>query len=69
MAFTDKDRRTLDALYTSWFGEEGRGGYIDRFEDLARSHRKLRRNVYFVMGTLIGSGGLAGGLWSIFHAT
>ncbi len=68
MAFTAEDRRKLDALYTSWFGEEGRGGYIDRFEELAKSHRKLRRNFFFVMGTLIGSGGLASGLWAIFNA-
>ncbi len=41
MAFTAEDRRKLDALYTSWFGEEGRGGYIDRFEDLLRCTLRL----------------------------
>ncbi len=68
MAFTTEDRRKLDALYTSWFGEEGRGGYIDRFEALANSHYRLKRFVYVAFGVVTaGYGGVTAFLARLFN--
>ncbi|KKL25917.1 hypothetical protein LCGC14_2400530 [marine sediment metagenome] len=60
MAFTAEDRRKLDALYTSWFGEEGRGGYIDRVDSTTKSHYNLKRTVYVLIALLFGGGGITG---------
>ena len=67
MAFMAEDRRKLDALYTSWFGEEGRGGYIDRFEDLAKSHYALKRKVYVTAAFLAGSGVITGTVLGVIN--
>ncbi|KKN62219.1 hypothetical protein LCGC14_0513560, partial [marine sediment metagenome] len=46
---------------------EGRGGYIDRFEDLLRSHYALKRKVYVAAAFLAGSGVITGTVLGVIN--
>ena len=69
MALTKEESKKLDEthgtvieLKTAICGANGKGGLLDRVEELAKGHSKLKRSFWVLVGILIGSGAIAGSI-------
>ena len=49
-------------LKTAICGANGKGGLIDKVEDLAKGHGKLKKSFWILVGILVGSGAIAGSI-------
>ena len=58
MAFTKRDQEKLDALYVTLVGINGNPGFLSRFEELAKSHYRLKRLIYVGVALILGTGGV-----------
>ncbi len=68
MAFTADDKEKLDAVFTGLVGVGGKGGLIDRFEELAKSHYALKRRVYMAGAVVIAAyGGITAFIVKVFN--
>ena len=66
MAFTKEDEKKLTEVHTVLLGTDGSPGLAKRFEDLAKSHYKLKKYFWMLVGFLVGSGAIAGStIWAI----
>lgn len=66
MAFTKDDQEKLTAVHTVLIGTDGVPGLAKRFEDLARSHYKLKKYFWTLVGFLIGAGVITGStIWAV----
>jgi hypothetical protein len=74
MALDKEEKEKLDATHalakeikTALVGIDGKGGLIDKVEDVCESHYKLKRYFWILVGILMGLGVLGGSLWEILH--
>lgn len=61
--FTEKHEKKLDAVYESVIRIEAtlNNGIKKQLAEVCESHYKLKRNTYFIVGVLVGSGAITGG--------
>ena len=66
MALTEKQQNEMFEavieLKTAIVGMNGKGGLIDKVEELAKGYGRLKRNFFLLCGILVGSGAIAGGI-------
>ena len=66
MAFTKGDQQRLSEVHTVLLGANGAPGLAERFEELATSHFKLKRNFWILVTLLVGTGAISVGALEVF---
>jgi len=56
---------TVIQLKTILIGVNGDEGLVGEIKDLHRNHNKLKQSFWTLVGILVGSGFIGGGLWGL----
>ena len=64
-------KETHDKVNTIWsvllcVPNTSNGGLVKKVGEICVSHYRLKKNFYILVGILVGSGVVAGGVWRIF---